>query len=201
MYRFSRFVLLVILKIFFLFEVRGKENIPKKGGFILAANHVSYLDPVALGAACQRAVHFMARDNLFLKPVLKSWLKAVEVIPLKRDAADLSAIKTGLRIVYTGGGLALFPEGRRRTKVDMYLDPEPGVGFLAAKGGVPVIPAFIAGTYIAMPRQARSLRLAKISVCFGEEIHIERGRPYQETSDLIMAKIKQLSINQGRFLN
>jgi len=195
MYRFSRFVLLAILKIFFLFEVKGRENIPKKGGFILAANHVSYLDPVAVGAACPRTVHFMARDNLFLKPVLKSWLKAVEVIPLKRNAADLSAIKTGLRIVRKGGALALFPEGRRRTIEDMYLNPEPGVGFLAAKGDVPVIPAFVSGTYTAMPRQARSLRLAKICVRFGQEIHIERGRPYQETSDLIMANIKQLSNN------
>jgi len=195
MYRFSRFVLLAILKIFFLFEVKGRENIPKKGGFILAANHVSYLDPVAVGAACPRTVHFMARDNLFLKPVLKSWLKAVEVIPLKRNAADLSAIKTGLRIVRKGGALALFPEGRRRTIEDMYLNPEPGVGFLAAKGDVPVIPAFVSGTYTAMPRQARSLRLAKICVRFGQEIHIERGRPYQETSDLIMANIKQLSHN------
>jgi 1-acyl-sn-glycerol-3-phosphate acyltransferase len=137
----------------------------------------------------------MARDSLFLKPLLKSWLKAVEVIPLKRNAADFTAIKTGLQIVRKGGALALFPEGTRRTKVDMYLNPEPGVGFLAAKGGVPVIPAFVSGTYIAMPRQARSLRLAKISVRFGKEIHIERGRPYQETSDLIMANIKQLSGN------
>jgi len=195
MYRFSRFVLLVILKLFFHFEVKGRENIPKEGGFILAANHVSYLDPVAVGAACPRTVHFMARDSLFSKPVLKSWLKAVEVIPLKRNAADLSAVKTGLKIVRKGGGLALFPEGTRRTKENMYLNPEPGVGFLAVKGGVPVIPAYVSGTYIAMPRQARSLHLAKISVRFGQEIHIERGRPYQETSDLIMANIKQLSNN------
>ncbi|MFA5224480.1 MAG: lysophospholipid acyltransferase family protein [Candidatus Omnitrophota bacterium] len=195
MYRFSRFIFLVILKLFFQFEVKGRENIPEKGGFILAANHVSYLDPAAVGVACPRTVHFMARDSLFLKPVLKSWLKAVEVIPLKRNAADLSAIKTGLKILRKGGALALFPEGTRRTKVDMYLNPEPGVGFLAAKGGVPVIPVFVSGTYIAMPRQARSLRLAKISVRFGKEIHIERGRPYQETSDLIMANIKQLSNN------
>jgi len=195
MYRFSRFVLLIILKLFFLFEVKGRENIPKEGGFILAANHVSYLDPIAVGAACPRTVHFMARDNLFFKPFLKSWLKAVGVIPLKRNAADLSAIKTGLRIVHKAGALALFPEGTRRTKENMYLNPEPGVGFLAAKGGVPVIPAFVSGTYKAMPRQARSLHLTKISVYFGEEIHIERGRPYQEISHLIMANIKQLSLN------
>jgi len=77
----------------------------------------------------------------------------------------------------------------------MYLNPEPGVGFLAAKGGVPVIPVFVSGTQIALPKQARVLRLAKISVHFGKEIHIERGKPYQEISDLIMANIRQLSNN------
>ncbi|MDD5116744.1 MAG: lysophospholipid acyltransferase family protein, partial [Candidatus Omnitrophica bacterium] len=142
-YRFSRLVLLILLKLFFRFEVKGRENIPKEGGFILAANHVSYLDPVAVGSACPRPVHFMARDNLFLKPVLNSWLKAVEVIPLKRNAADLTAIKTGLQLVRKGEALALFPEGTRRTGKDKYLNPEPGVGFLAAKGNVPVIPAFV----------------------------------------------------------
>jgi 1-acyl-sn-glycerol-3-phosphate acyltransferase len=193
MYRFSRFVLLVILKLFFGFKVTGQENIPRNGGFILAANHVSYLDPVAVGSACYRTVHFMARDNLFAIPVLKSWLKAVGVIPLKRNSADTSAIKKSLQIVRRGEALALFPEGTRRTEKDMYLNPEPGVGFLAAKGGVPVIPAFVSGTYIAMPRQAHSLRLAKISVRFGKEILIERGMPYQDISNLIMANIKQLA--------
>ncbi|TAM34792.1 1-acyl-sn-glycerol-3-phosphate acyltransferase [bacterium] len=194
-YRFNRLILLVILKLFFRFKTEGRENIPAKGAFILAANHVSYLDPIAVGAGCTRPVHFMARDNLFAHPFLSSWLKAVEVIPLKRNAADLSAIKESLRIVRKGGALALFPEGTRRTKEYMYLNPEPGVGFLAAKGEVPVIPVFVSGTDKAMPRQARSLRLAKISVRFGREIHIERGKPYQETSNLIMANIKELSNN------
>ena len=69
------------------------------------------------------------------------------------------------------------------------------MGFLAAKGEVPVIPVFVSGTDIALPKQARRLRLAKISVRFGREIHIERGKPYQEISDMIMAEIKKLSNN------
>ena len=194
-YQFSRLILLVILKLFFRFEAKGREFIPKKGGFILAANHVSYLDPIAIGAGCPRTVHFMAKDGLFEYPLLKSWLKAVGVIPVKRNSADTSAIKQALRLVRCGESLGLFPEGTRRTEADMYLNPEPGVGFLAAKGGVPVIPVFIAGTFKAMPRQARSLRFARISVHFGKEIHIERGKPYQEVADMIMAKIKQLANN------
>lgn len=175
--------------------MEGRENIPERGGFILVSNHISYLDPPAVGSACRRPVHFIARDNLFDIPLLKFWLKAVGVIPLKRDSADTSAIKKGLKVLRNGEGLALFPEGTRRSKEDRYLNPEPGAGFLAAKGGVPVIPAFVSGTDEALPRHAHSLRLTKIHVRLGKEILIERGKPYQEISDLIMAKIKELSNN------
>ncbi len=159
----------------------------------MAANHVSYLDPIVLGVACPRSINFMAKDSLFSAPLLASWLKGVGVIPVKRDAADLSALKKAIKNANAGMGLALFPEGTRRTKDNQFVNPEPGVGFLATKLSLPVIPAYISGTYEAFPRGARSLKLRKVSVKFGKQIHIERGKPYQEISELIMASIKQLS--------
>ena len=192
-YRFSRFILLLLCKLLFRIRYSGREFIPKKGGFILAANHVSYLDPVVLGVACPRSLNFMAKDSLFSARFLASWLKAVGVIPIKRDAADLSALKTAIKNANAGMGLALFPEGTRRTKDNQFINPEPGVGFLAAKLSLPVVPAYISGTYEAFPRGTRSLKLRRVSVRFGKQIHIERGKPYQEISELIMANIKQLS--------
>jgi 1-acyl-sn-glycerol-3-phosphate acyltransferase len=192
-YRFSRFVLLLLLKLFFRFESGGQESIPKEGGFILVCNHVSYLDPVALGAACYRSLSFMAKEDLFKRRFLRGWLKAVNVIPVKRNAADLSALKTGIRVVHSGGGLGLFPEGTRRTPQTAYSNPEPGVGFLADKGNVPVIPAFVSGTEVALPRGAKHLKFCKIKVRFGEQILIERGKPYHEISEMIMAKVKSLA--------
>ncbi|HPL82681.1 MAG TPA: lysophospholipid acyltransferase family protein [Candidatus Omnitrophota bacterium] len=192
-YRFSRFILLILSKLFFRIEFKGREFIPKKGGFILVANHTSYLDPVALGVACTRTLRFMAKDNLFSRHFLASWLKAVGVIPVKRDAADLSALKTAIKSGNLGMGLALFPEGTRRLKENAFINPEPGVGFLAAKLRLPIIPAYISGTYEALPKGAKSLNFSKIKVKFGEQINIERGKPYHDIAAMIMASVKELS--------
>jgi len=196
-YRFSRFILLIFLKLFFDFKVEGKDNLPKKGGFILACNHVSYLDPVVLGAGCVRSVHFMARDTLFNNKFLAFWMNAVGVIPVKRNSVDFSVLKKSLRIAQDGEGLAIFPEGTRRTIDKAFIHPEPGVGFLADKANVPVIPAFVRGTYEALPKGVnKKINFGReILIRFGKEIHIERGKPYQEISNMIMAGIKQLSNN------
>lgn len=183
----------LLCKLLFRIEYSGRNFIPKKGGFILAANHVSYLDPIVLGVACPRSLNFMAKDTLFSAPFLASWLKAVGVIPVKRDAADLSALKAAIKNANAGMGLALFPEGTRRTKENAFINPEPGVGFLAAKLNLPVVPAFISGTYEAFPRGTRSIKIRKVKVKFGEQILIERGKPYQGIAEMIMASIKQLN--------
>ena len=196
-YRFSRFILSIFLNIFFEFKVEGREYLPKQGGFIVACNHISYLDPVVLGVGCLRSVHFIARDTLFNNRFLGFWMNAVGVIPVKRNSPDFSALKKSLNIVKSGDGLAIFPEGTRRLADKAFLDPEPGVGFLADKAGVPVIPAFVSGTYEALPKGVnKKINFGReILLRFGKEIHIERGKPYQETSNLIMASIAQLKNN------
>lgn len=170
---------------------------PKKGGFILVCNHVSYLDPVVLGAGCYRSVHFMARDTLFNNKFLGFWMRSVGVIPVKRDQADYSALKKSLRLARSGEGIAIFPEGTRRLPDKAFLNPEPGAGFLADKANVPVVPAYVCGTYEALPKgiHAKLNFGREILLRFGKEIFVERGKPYQEISDLIMAEIKKLSIS------
>ena len=137
----------------------------------------------------------MARDTLFNNRFLAFWMKLVGVIPVKRNSVDFSVLKNSLRIVRGGEGLDIFPEGRRRRVDKAFIDPEPGVGFLADKANVPVIPAFVSGTYEALPKGVgKKLNFGrKIVLRFGKEIHIERGKPYQEISNMIMAEIKKLS--------
>jgi 1-acyl-sn-glycerol-3-phosphate acyltransferase len=191
-YSISRFILFLIFKVFFRIEVKGREYIPREGGFILACNHVSYLDPPALGIACPRPVSFMAKYELFKIPVLSWWLYSVGVLPLKRESADISALKSAIRHVNSGKGLALFPEGTRQVASNASSKPLAGVGFLAAKLKTPVIPAYIKGSDKALPKGAKFIRPAKIQVYFGKEINIERGMPYQDIAQLIMANIRQL---------
>lgn len=193
-YIFLRALSLLIYKVAFRFRAYGLENIPKKGAFILASNHVSYLDPIALGIACPRPLNYMARHDLFFNPFFGWLLRHVRSFPLKRDTADLSAIKKALCCLEAGEPLVLFPEGSRRME-QVSDEPQAGIGFLALKSGAPVIPACIKGTDVALPKGAKFIKPTKVSVHFGEQILIERGMPYQDIAKLIMEKVRHLSCN------
>lgn len=192
-YRIWRIIFLFILKAFFGFEVKGREHLLVEGGFILASNHVSFLDPAALGCACPYPLNYMARHDLFKVPFLSQWMRSVGVFPVKRESADLSAIKEAIHRVKRGGALGLFPEGTRQADGRISENPEAGVGFLAAKLDVPVIPAFIKGTDQALPRGAKFLRPAKIIVHFGSPVRINKKMPYQDIARLIMKEIRHLA--------
>lgn len=194
LYWIFRFFSFLILKIVFGLRVFGREHIPKSGGFILAGNHVSYLDPPAVGVACPRKLNFMAKEELFRNPLSACFFYAIEVFPVKRSSADLSALKEAMRRVRQGYGLALFPEGSRRFD-GANTQPHAGIGFLTAKLNVPVIPAFIRGTDSALPKGAKFIRPRQISVYFGEKISIEKNLSYQDIAQTIMASIRQLEKN------
>ncbi|MFH0762539.1 MAG: lysophospholipid acyltransferase family protein [Candidatus Omnitrophota bacterium] len=194
LYTFSRFISAVLCRILFRIKVCGEKNIPAKGGFILASNHCSFLDPVILAVACSRKLNFMARHDLFFNPVLGWWMSRVGVFPVKRNTADRSALREALKRLNRGKPLLLFPQGARKNGLDDKASiPLAGVGFLAAKTNVAVIPAFIKGTDKALPKGAKYIKPGRICVCFGRQINIERRLPYQEITQLIMANIRQLS--------
>lgn len=184
---------MVVLKFMCGLKVYGKENIPKQGGFLLASNHVSNLDPFALGVAIMpRDLNYMAKYELFKKPFFSWLLYKVHAFPLKREAADLSAIKEAMHRVKSGGGLLLFPEGTRAADGSVR-EPQAGIGFLAAKLDVPIIPAFVKGTYDALPKGAKFIRPKKISIYFGRQISVERGLPYEQIASLVMDDVRRLA--------
>lgn len=191
LYSFCRFLCAVFIKTFNRLEAKGLENIPKEGAFIVASNHVSFLDPVAVGVACPRPLDFIARADLF-KGLFAWLLPKIGVVPIRRNSADTSALKEAMRRLRKGRALAIFPEGARAPEPEA-AKPQAGIGFLAAKLQVPVIPAFVRGTSEALPKGAKFIRPTKISVLFGEQISIERRMPYQETTQLIMARINRLA--------
>jgi 1-acyl-sn-glycerol-3-phosphate acyltransferase len=136
------------LKELFNGKIYGQENIPRSGPFIVAPNHLSHLDPPFVGAAFRkRELMFLARKTLF-KPGFWNWLLShINVIPVdKENSADISAIKKALALLKNGFGIVIFPEGTR--SLDGNFGPaQPGIGFLACKSQVPVIPVRIFGTY------------------------------------------------------
>ena len=168
-YDLTRFVLWLIFRLGFGLEVQGQAHIPKRGAFIVASNHVSFLDPPLIGVACPRRLRFMARADLFRHPILGAFLRGVLVIPIVRGESDVSAIRVVVARLRQGQAIGIFPEGGRQPSGHLGT-ARRGVGLLAMTAQVPIIPAVVAGTYEALPRQARWPRRAKIRVAFGPPI-------------------------------
>src|SRR4051794_37908150 len=98
---------------FFSLQIYGREHAIEEGPAVLAMNHQSFLDPPLAALCCDREIHFLARKSLFKVPLLGSMLHDLNVIGVDRDGADMSALKTVIRIVKNGGSTIIFPEGTR----------------------------------------------------------------------------------------
>ncbi|MCK5286831.1 MAG: 1-acyl-sn-glycerol-3-phosphate acyltransferase [Thermodesulfovibrionia bacterium] len=169
-HRFITFIIRLICHINGGLNVIGKENIPEEGGVIIASNHVSYLDPLLLGAVIPRMSTFMARKGLFHIPVL-GWFIKHYAFPVDREKTLPSTIKNAVTRVKRGKLLIIFPEGRR-SETGSLMEGKRGVGMIASLGKVPVIPALIIDSDKALPCGARWLKRAKISVIFGNPLDV-----------------------------
>jgi len=145
LYGFLKGILPTMFRIIYRAEVHGQENVPKEGGAIIAANHISLWDPPFVGAFCPRRVSFMAKKELFENSVFSSIITSLGAFPVNRGAADRNAIKTALSVLGEGKCLGLFPEGTR-SKSGKLGEPEAGIGLIAYKANVPIVPVAITGT-------------------------------------------------------
>lgn len=186
---------LIFFKIYLGFKVTGRENVPKKGAFIIASNHESYFDPILLGTSLYRSLNYMARDTLFKKPLFGWVMRQVHSIPLSRSKGDIRAIKDSLTALDSGKPIVMFPEGTR-SKDGILKESKPGIGFIIAKAGVPVVPAYIKGSYEALPEGLNTLKHSRVSVHIGEAVVFDKkffeseGKDaYKKASDEIMRRI------------
>ncbi|WP_110953130.1 lysophospholipid acyltransferase family protein [Anaerosinus massiliensis] len=192
LYDFLKVILLNIFLRLFHCKVLGKENIPKQGGVIIAANHVSLWDPPLVAAFVPRYVHFMAKEELFKITIFGYIIKKLHSFPVRRGASDRSAIRTAISLLTEGHCLGLFPEGTR-SKNGMIRKPEAGLALIALKAGVPVIPTAIIGTNKIFKKGSF---LPDLEVRFGRPmtIHSEKAdkSALQEFSQDIMNEIEYL---------
>jgi len=200
LYWVSRFGVLLALKLKYRLSVQHHERIPLTGGVVIVANHSSYLDPpVMCSSIHSRVVHFMARDTLFKSRFSKWYFRTVRVITIDRTRGDLGALRKAIAILKKGGAIGLFPEGTRSPDGQIR-EAKGGIGFLIAKGNVPVVPLFIDGSFKAFPKGAKKLRPARISVRVGipitpEEIHaaMPKKGDYAAVGALVMQRIQELA--------
>lgn len=152
----------------FAFTVEGAEHLPADSPFIIAANHHNYLDGIVLAAAVPRPIAFLVMPRVWhatpLHPLLH---RHIGSIPLNLSRPDVGALRRALAVLGSGGAIGIFPEGpfSLRGRLEPGL---PGVGLLALRSGVPVVPAGIRGTYAALVgRRGYVPRRHPISVRFG----------------------------------
>ena len=126
-------------------RVEGTEHLPVQGGFILAANHVAWVDPPLLGAAATRRLGYLAKEELFVPFGFRHLIVALGAIPIRRHNLDRRGLEAAKKVLASGLGLVLFPEGTR-SRTGRLGPGKPGVSMLAAEAGVPVVPAHIQGT-------------------------------------------------------
>lgn len=171
----------------FRLRARGLENIPAQGGLVLAANHISNLDPWPLGMPLwpRRYVRFMAKSELYWPP-LNYLLAAVGAFPVRRGQRDVQAIQRAVELCRQGHVVAMFPEGTRRQKGLLkwrVAAPHTGAARIAIDAQVPLVPAAIAGT-------ERLSRLGPLRVAYGTPV--PTGDDPGETTDRLMVEIERL---------
>ena len=202
MYELVAFTIRSVLSIYGGVEVKGKENIPPEGGVLIAANHISYLDPPLVGSVTPRRATFMARKGLFDIPVL-GWMIKSAAFPVDRERTRPSTIKETVKRLKRGEIIVIFPEGRRSDSGEL-MEAKRGLGMIVSLSKVPVVPTLIVGSDRVLPVDAKWLKRARITVEFGQPVDyasIADGETYssqelqEKISKYVMSVIREMQRN------
>lgn len=192
LYKFAKYILSPIFRLIYWTRVEGSENITKDGAVIVASNHISNLDPVFLGIASPRVLFFMAKQELFRVPVLRSLVKVLGGFPVRRGQRDSDAINKAVEILNEGKVLAIFPEGKR-SKDGELMEGKIGAVKISHITGKDIVPVAIITKYkgprpfsLTTIRIGEPIKSESFGIVLGERDEYKRA-----TADL-MNRIREL---------
>ena len=133
------------------FRFDGVRHMPRRGPALIVANHQSFFDPVLVGLAVTRTIHYLARKSLFRTPVLGAFLPTVNVHPVDQEGAATGGVKAVLEVLKAGEPVLIFPEGERTWTGEMQ-PLKAGAHLLVKRVPVPIVPVGIAGAFHSFPR-------------------------------------------------
>jgi len=183
---------LLFNKLLFRVHFVGRENVPKEGGFILASNHIHFLDPLVIAGSRTRVMYFMAKEELFHNPASAFFLTRFNAFPVKRGTSDKSSVEYAIRVVKGGNVLGIFPEGTRSPNCRPGV-PKAGVALIAKQAHADVLP-------VSIYSEHQAKYWTELTVRFGQMIRYEElgiteeggTRELREASRLIMGRITEL---------
>lgn len=146
LYNFAVVLLKIICIPIFRIRVNGLENMEETDKVIVCANHKSLLDPIFLAISMPQRIYFMAKKELFDKPLLGGLLRALGAFPVDRSGRDLKALRASVALVNEDKILGIFPEGTR-VKEAKRENVKDGVAFIALKAKADIMPVEIISTY------------------------------------------------------
>ncbi len=195
-----------ILNILFRPWVRGSENVPRKGGAVLASNHLSFVDSIFLPLKVKRPVTFLAKSDYFTGKgvkgtVIRWFFKSTGQLPIDRSGGKASedSLNTGLGVLERQLLLGIYPEGTRSPDGKLYRG-RTGIARMILEAQVPVVPVAMIDTDKVQPLGAKYPKIHRVGVKFGQELDFSRFAGMEgervvlrAVTDQIIYRIKELS--------
>jgi 1-acyl-sn-glycerol-3-phosphate acyltransferase len=190
-----------VLHLFFRIRVYGLENLPKRGAFIMASNHLSAIDSFFVPIALPRRLTYLAKAAYFRGkgPVgwfVKNFLLAVGQIPIDRSGgvASSDSLNTGLAALSEGKALGIYPEGTRSPNGSLYRG-KTGIARMVLAAGVPVIPVSVSGTAAIFPKGAKRVHFPRITVTIGDPLDFSRFAGLDNDRFILRAVTDEVMLN------
>ena len=152
-------------------KLKGIENIPTKGGLIIASNHQSYLDPFAISVPIKRPIRFLAWDEVLDWPFVGRVMRALGAWPLQLERSDPSAIRRTHQWLREGGAVMIFPEGGRGQPDGSMIRFKAGAVRIALEARVPILPVTLRGAHRVWPRGSLTPGPGKIEIIYHPLFH------------------------------
>lgn len=185
-------VIKLLNRFLFPLTIKGRENIPASGAFIAACNHLSHFDPPLVSYAVHRPIYHIAKKSLFNNKLFAMVLYSVGAFPIKREGSDIGAMRECLRKLKAGEPLAVFPTGTRVVG-DAVLSAKSGVGFMAVKAGVPIIPLKISGTDKVLPKGSKKIQKNPVTIIIGKPVIYSPGESYDTIAGRVLEAINSIN--------
>jgi 1-acyl-sn-glycerol-3-phosphate acyltransferase len=179
-----KFLMRVLFWILGPVSSRGTYRIPKHGPLLILSNHLADVDPIVVQIACPRAVHFMAKSELFEMKLVGRMIRWFQAFPVKRGEPDRAAMRHAIELLKMGEVVSVFPEGQLSEDGELQ-ELKPGIALIVRQAGAPVICCGVRNTNKVMPYGSVAPRLSwgKIPVMWGEVRQFSR----ESTTEEIMA--------------